>query len=71
MKPTIKRSKYSRFYHADGFSLLVTLGRNNLANNILTFTIANDEVSSVLVDRKESAHVLKKFKKVLDKSRKS
>lgn len=71
MKPTIKRSTYSNFYHASGFTLMVPKAKSTSATNILTFGIADEEFTSVLVDRKEASYALKKFKKVLDKSRKS
>lgn len=70
MKPTIKRSTYSHFYHASGFSLMVPKTKSSTPSNILTFGIADEEFTSVLISRKEASYTLKKFKKVLDRSRK-
>ena len=66
MKPTINRTKYSHFYHAQDFSLIVVPKDNS---NILTFNLAG-EFTSVIVNRHESANALKKFRKVLAKSKK-
>jgi hypothetical protein len=66
MKPSISRTKFSHFYHAKDFSLIVVPKSNS---NILTFNLAG-EYTSVVINRHESANALKKFKKVLAKSQK-
>lgn len=70
MKPTIKKVKFLTFYNAPNFSLTVTRAKSD--HNFLTFQIGDDsnyQFTSVTISRKEAAHALKNFKKVLAKSR--
>jgi hypothetical protein len=66
MRPHTTRSKDFNFYHAKNFSLIVA--KNKSPYNILTFDLSG-EFTSLIVDRHESMNALKKFKKVLAKSR--
>jgi len=70
MHITIKRGKYLNFYTAPNFSLSVE--KKTRTYNHLTFMLGDDssyEFTTVLVSRREAAHTLKKFKKVLAKQK--
>ena len=68
--PKINRGTHSNFYQNKGFfSLIIGKGRHKSENNILSFQMGEFTFSSVIVDRKEAANVLKKFKKEIDSNR--
>lgn len=68
MKASIQRHKYTTHYIAQNFSLTVAKIKSKTPCNILTFCIAGEIPNGVILDRKETAHTLKNFKKLLAKS---
>lgn len=72
MKAQIKRHQHSTFYTATDFSLDIPKSKAGFKSktNLLTFMIGGRVAATVIVPRAEAAYVLKKFRKVLDKSRK-
>lgn len=70
---TIQRGRVLHFYTAPNFSL--TIAKKTLKSkeeNFVTFIVGDDsnyQFSSVVIGRKEALETLKKFRKVLAKSR--
>lgn len=69
MKATIQRHKHTNHYIAQNFSLVVAKAKSKEPINILTFAIAGEIPNGVLLNRKEAAHTLKNFKKLLDSNK--
>ena len=68
--PKINRGKFATFYQNAGFfSLMVSKAQHKSEFNILSLPIGEYSFTSVIVNRKEAANVLRKFKKEIDKSR--
>lgn len=68
MKATIQRHKYTNHYIAQNFSLVVAKAKDPII--ILTFAIAGEIPNGIFLNRKEAAHTLKNFKKLLDSEKK-
>lgn len=72
-KVTINRGKYLHFYNAPNFGL--SIANKNLSSkeeNFVTFAVGDDsnyQFASIVIGRKEALETLKKFRKVLVKSR--
>jgi hypothetical protein len=68
--PKINRGKHSNFYHKAGvFSLMVLKGESKSDKNILTFFVGENNPSSVIISREETAYVVRKIKNEIDNAR--